>query len=82
MKRKINEKPAFRAPNPGVSWGWLIEILVAAASPVVIVMSAGLRKELIKLLRDLYGKAHETPNPWDDFLVGFFLRIMGENPDA
>jgi hypothetical protein len=35
-----------------------------------------IKEALTTFLLDLYKKAHETPNPWDDFVVKFLLRIL------
>jgi len=70
----------FRFPNPGVNWDWLINILVAALSVIIPVITRGIRDQLQKLLDDLYKKAHETANPWDDYLISLLMRICGFTP--
>lgn len=67
----------IKAVNPGVSWTWLINLLVAVLAPVVGIMSKEIRDALVKFLTDLRKKARETPNPWDDFVTEFILRILG-----
>ncbi len=77
QSKSLVEKGEIVQANPGVNWTWLINLLVAVLAPVVAVLTKGIREELIKFLTDLYKKAEETPNPWDDFVVEFFLRVLG-----
>lgn len=62
--------------NPGTSWEWLARLLATLLAPLLVVLSAFIRKELEKFLVDLYKRALETENPWDDWFVGFLLDIM------
>jgi hypothetical protein len=72
------ETGAIVQPNPGVTWTWLTSLLVALFAPLVPILSKAIREELIKMLKALQVKAHETPNPWDDWVIGFFLTVLGE----
>jgi hypothetical protein len=65
-----------------VTWGWLTQLLIAVLSPVVKVLTAAIRDELVKVLLDLDKKAKDTPNPWDDYVVEFFLAVLGVTPNA
>jgi hypothetical protein len=67
----------IRTANPGVNWTWLINLLTAVLGPVIKALTAGIREELVKFLQQLYVKAEATPNPWDDFVIEFFLRVLG-----
>jgi hypothetical protein len=81
MAKTKKEADLFAPPNPGVSWGWLINLLIAALAPIVTIMSEGIRKELVAFLKAQYATAKESPNPWDDYLFAFFLSVMGEKPE-
>lgn len=51
-------------------WIWqLIGLVLSQASPVI-------REHLCKLLIDLEAKAKETPNKWDDVLVGLLQTVL------
>ena len=67
----------FSAPNPGISFTWVIELIIKIFSLILPVVTPELRKMLEKFLLEFYAKAKETPNPWDDFLAKFLLRILG-----
>lgn len=63
--------------NPGTTWKWVIDFLVAILGPVMAALTPMLRDELEKLALKFYKHAESTSNPWDDFLAEFLLRIMG-----
>ncbi|MBA7710613.1 hypothetical protein ES703_119558 [subsurface metagenome] len=63
-------------PNPGISWWWLINLIVEILRPLVDIVSPTIRKRLEDFLIDFYNNAIETENPWDDFLARFLLRIF------
>lgn len=72
----------FKAPNPGISLTWIIELVVKVLGLILPVITPSLREMLEKFLKEFYAKAKETPNPWDDFLAKFLMRILGiEVPD-
>jgi len=72
----------FSLPNPGIGFTWIIELLIKILAALLPLITPTLRKELEKFLLNWYEKAKETPNPWDDFLAKFLLRILGiEVPD-
>jgi len=66
----------FKIPNPGIGFTWVIELLIKILAALLPLITPSIRKALEEFLLDLYKKALETPNPWDDFLVKFFLRIL------
>ena len=72
----MTKKDGFYLPNPGISFWWLIEIIIKALSALLPIITPELRALLEKFLLDFYKKAQETPNPWDNFLAGFLLRIL------
>jgi hypothetical protein len=66
----------FKAPNPGVGFTWIINLLINILGSILPVLTPMIKEALTTFLLDLYKKAHETPNPWDDFVVKFLLRIL------
>lgn len=72
----LRPEQAFTIPNPGVGWTWLIKVVLSALSIIMPVITPVLREELERFLVSYYQKAVETPNPWDDFLARFLLRIL------
>jgi hypothetical protein len=74
--RKGKMYHSFVKANPGIGFTWLVNILIQVFSTVMPVVTPSLKKELEDFLKGLYKKAEETPNPWDDFLVKFLLRMM------
>jgi hypothetical protein len=67
---------AFVKPNPGVGFTLIIGILVQIFSTIMPIITPMLKKELEDFLLLMYNKAKETANPWDDFLMKFFLRML------
>ena len=67
---------SFVRANPGVGFTWIIGILVQIFSTIMPIITPSLKKELEDFLLGLYQKAKETPNPWDDFLLKFLLRML------
>jgi len=68
---------AFMKVNPGVGFTWIIGILIQIFSTIMPIITPSLKKALEEFLVDLYEKAKETTNPWDDFLLKFLLRMLG-----
>jgi hypothetical protein len=60
----------------GISWKWLIQILVNLIGPILSLISPAIKAALNEFLTNLYLDALKTPNPWDDFLVGLLLDIL------
>lgn len=69
-------RPGFNVPNPGIGWTWLIDLIVKALGVLMPIVTPVLREELKGFLLAWYEKSLETPNPWDDFLARFLLRIL------
>ena len=67
---------SFEKPNPGVGFTWIINLLINALGSILPVLTPIIKDSLSAFLTDLYKKALETPNPWDDFVVKFLLRIL------
>jgi hypothetical protein len=67
----------FKMPNPGIGFTWIINLLISILSTLIPLITPILKVELEAFLLGWYAKAKETPNPWDDFLAKFFLRIFG-----
>ncbi len=63
--------------NPGISWTWIINLLVVVLKPIIDILTPVIRTELEKLVVKFYAKAEATENPWDDFLAEFLLKILG-----
>lgn len=68
---------SFARGNPGVGFTWIVNLLIQIFSTILPVVTPQIKKELDDFLVGLYNKAKETPNPWDDFLVKFLLRVLG-----
>lgn len=66
----------FKRPNPGIGFTWIIQLLVQIFSTVLPLITPSLKAALEEFLLELYQKAKETANPWDDFLVKFLLRML------
>ena len=66
----------FKKANPGVGFTWIINLLINALGSILPVLTPMIKESLSAFLTDLYKKALETPNPWDDFVVKFLLRIL------
>lgn len=54
----------------------ILEIIKKLLSALLPVMSEEIRKLLIAMLQDLYAKAKETENPWDDFVVKLICDLL------
>lgn len=68
---------AIPKANPGTSFPWIINLLVTVLGPIMGLLTPMIRTELEKLVVKLYQHAESTPNPWDDFLAEFLLKILG-----
>jgi hypothetical protein len=67
----------FKLPNPGIGLTWIIELVLKVLGTILPVVTPSIREMLEKFLNDFYAKAKETPNPWDDFLAKFLMRMLG-----
>lgn len=77
FRKEVKHMKEFKLPNPGMSLTWIIELVAKILGLILPVVTPELRRLLEKFLLDFYAKAKETPNPWDDFLAKFLLRILG-----
>lgn len=60
-----------------VFWGNVFKWVIQIFAGIIGQVTPGIIAELNVLLTNLYKKALATPNPWDDFLVGMLLDILG-----
>jgi hypothetical protein len=67
---------SFEKSIAGVGFTWIINLLINALGSILPVLTPMIKDSLSAFLTDLYKKALETPNPWDDFIVKFLLRIL------
>lgn len=74
--RFADQKGSFEAPNPGIGFTWIINILIKILATLFPQISQELRISLERFLLDFYSNALRTDNPWDDFLARFLLRIF------
>lgn len=56
-------------------------ILEKSVSMLLLVTSPEFRKMLVELVKDLYIKASNTDNPFDDWFVEFFARLLAIDVD-
>ena len=63
--------------NMSIGWGWIFILVLSALGPIIGILSPAIKAALTEFLRGLYLDALKTPNPWDDFAVGFLLDILG-----
>ena len=56
---------------------WLLTILAKA----VAMASPGIIEDLRRMVDDMMNKAIQTPNPWDDIIVGLLQMIIGKPGD-
>ena len=77
LRSDTDNSGAIKLPNPGINWNWIISLLATVIGPIVRLLTASIREQLQTTLLDLYNKAESTPNPWDDFLIELFLRMLG-----
>lgn len=80
----INQSGGLAIPkaNPGISWSWIITLIVTVLKPIMGILTPMLREELEKFALKFYAKAESTDNPWDDFLAEFLLKILGIEPPS
>lgn len=60
-----------------IKWEWLKTLLIRVLRGIFGVISPEIKDFLTEALQNLYRKAEETENPWDDMFVGFLLDILG-----
>jgi hypothetical protein len=75
-RKKKGTALAETGGTTAVSWPWIVNILVLILKPIVNALTPIIREEIEKAVKAWYPKAVATPNPWDDFLVGFLAKIL------
>jgi len=67
----------------GINWNAVVKIVMLVLSPLLGLLSPMIRDALKKAVSDLYLKALETENPFDDLLLGFAMDLLGiPKPEA
>lgn len=59
-----------------ITWGWILKIMVPIFKKLLEMMTPKLEKALEDFLLEMYKKALETENPWDDMAFGFLLELF------
>jgi len=59
-----------------MSWAWILSIGAKVFGYLMKEMSPVLKEALTTTLRDLYKKALETDNPFDDHAMAMILEIL------
>jgi len=59
-----------------MTWKFLLTAFSGIIGQIVKVVSPELRKMLVEMIINLYEKAKQTENPWDDFLVELLAQIL------
>ena len=59
-----------------ISKGWLLSIVLAVIRPLVKLVTPDIEKEMEKFVKDLYVKAQDTPNVFDDMFVEFIAELL------
>ena len=60
-----------------ITWKWILNLLSGFIGPLLQQLTPVLLAEIKEALVALYLKAVATSNPWDDFVVGFLLDVLG-----
>ena len=76
-KKTVVQGLVIPKANPGISWTWIVNLLVTVLKPIMEILTPMIREELEKLAVKFYEKAEATPNPWDDFIAELLLKILG-----
>ena len=70
-------------PEKKAPWAFLLFLAKLVLGPILKLLSKAIREKYEDVLVDLYDKAMETDNPWDDFFAGFLLDILSiPRPDT
>ncbi len=56
---------------------WVINLVITILKGLINTITPEIRKEIEVFVLGLYEKAHKTPNPADDILVGMLFAILG-----
>jgi len=60
-----------------ITYNFWLDLTIRVLSAILNVVSPSIRKLLAEFVQDLYQKAKETPNPWDDFFVKLLAGLLG-----
>ena len=60
----------------GLSKGWLVRIVIAVLRPLIKLVTPDIEKQMEKFVKDLYVKAQDTPNVFDDMFVEFIAELL------
>lgn len=60
-----------------VTWGVFLDIAIRVLKPLLKLLSAEVRTLLTDLVTKFYAKAKTTDNPWDDFVAGLLMELLG-----
>lgn len=60
-----------------VTWTFWERITIVVLSAILRAVSPVLREALQKSIKELYEKAKQTDNPYDDFFVELLARLLG-----
>lgn len=55
-------------------WTVVVRIVAKILGPILALVTAAFREELIEFVKERYKKALETENPWDDF----FFKLLAD----
>ena len=59
-----------------ISKGWLLSIVLAVIRPLVKLVTPDIEQSREKFVKDLYVKAQDTPNVFDDMFVEFIAELL------
>ena len=59
-----------------ISKGWLLSIVLAVIRPLIKLVTPDIEKSMEKFVKDLYVKAQDTPNVFDDMFVEFIAELL------
>jgi hypothetical protein len=60
-----------------ITYDFWLSLSIKVLSTILDVVTPSLRKVLGDYVQDLYNKAKETENPWDDFFVKLLASLVG-----
>ena len=60
----------------GLSKRWIVGIVLSILRPLLALTTPKIEKAMEDGVRNLYAKAVETENPWDDMAVEFIADLL------
>lgn len=60
-----------------MTWKLLIGSFSGVLGKILEAITPALREAIENFLKELYAKAKQTSNPWDDFLVELLAAVLG-----